>query len=114
MQSFLFQFINVHLLLFGGATAYNSFWDKDEGPIGGLQNPPKMQPWMWSASLILQGVGLLIAIPQGLLYSGIYLGSILFFWLYSTGGNTIPRLVARKYGIQFRTVGLSGCGKFGN
>lgn len=84
IQSFLLQFFNVHLLLFGGATAYNSFWDKDEGPIGGLQNPPKMQPWMWRASLILQGAGLVIAISQGLLYSGIYLLSILFFWLYST------------------------------
>jgi 4-hydroxybenzoate polyprenyltransferase len=83
-HSFLLQFANVHLLLFGGATAYNSFWDKDEGPIGGLQNPPEMQSWMWSGSLILQGVGLVIAITQGVLYSGIYLLSMLCFWLYST------------------------------
>lgn len=84
ISSFLLQFANVHLLLFGGATAYNSFWDKDEGPIGGLQNPPKMQPWMWSASLMLQVVGLVIAVPQGLLYTGIYVLSMLLFWLYST------------------------------
>lgn len=84
VQSFFVQFGNVHLLLFGGATAYNSFWDKDEGPIGGLQNPPKMQPWMWSASIILQMVGLVIAFSQGLLFSAIYLVSMLFFWLYST------------------------------
>ncbi|MDZ7657841.1 UbiA family prenyltransferase [Fodinibius sp.] len=84
VQSFLLQFANVHLLLFGGATAYNSFWDKDEGPIGGLQNPPEMQSWMWAASLILQGIGLGIAVAQGFLFSGIYLISIFFFWLYST------------------------------
>jgi 4-hydroxybenzoate polyprenyltransferase len=84
IRAFLIQFGNVHLVLFGGATAYNSFWDKDEGPIGGLQNPPKMQGWMWSGSLILQGMGLLIATTQGVLYTGIYMLSMFCFWLYST------------------------------
>lgn len=78
------QFINVHVLLFGGATAFNSYWDKDEGPIGGLKNPPKMKPWMRNASLILQLAGFLWSITLGLLYSLIYAVSILLFWLYST------------------------------
>ncbi|NIV14713.1 MAG: hypothetical protein GWN62_26605 [Aliifodinibius sp.] len=43
-----------------------------------------MQSWMWSGSLLLQGTGLMIAVTQGLLYSGIYALSMLFFWLYST------------------------------
>ena len=109
VQSFLLQFFNVHLLLFGGATAYNSFWDKDEGPIGGLQNPPKMQSWMWSGSLILQIVGLLVAAGQGLLYSGIYVLSIVFFWLYSTPlarwkGHPIKSLVAIGVSTGFNSV----------
>lgn len=84
MQSFIIQFLNIHLLLFGGATAYNSYWDKDEGSIGGLKHPPKMVPWMWGASLILQLIGLGIAIGEGFLFVGIYGSSLLFFWLYST------------------------------
>ncbi|MDZ7690625.1 MAG: UbiA family prenyltransferase [Balneolaceae bacterium] len=83
-SSFLMQFLNVHLLLFGGATAYNSWWDKDEGAIGGLRHPPKMTRWMWAASLILQGFGLLLAFQAGLLFTLVYAISILFFWLYST------------------------------
>lgn len=82
--SFILQFFNVHLLLFGGATAYNSYWDKDVGPIGGLQNPPPMTQWMWLGALLLQMIGLMIAIPQGSLYLSIYALSILLFWLYST------------------------------
>jgi len=78
------QFLNVHLLLFGGATAYNSFWDNDEGPIGGLQNPPEMSPWMWMASLMLQMIGVLLAIPEGTYFLTVYIFSMLFFWLYST------------------------------
>ena len=109
VQSFLLQFFNVYLLLFGGATAYNSFWDKDEGPIGGLQNPPKMQSWMWSGSLILQIVGLLVAAGQGLLYNGIYVLSIVFFWLYSTPlarwkGHPIKSLVAIGVSTGFNSV----------
>ncbi|MGM0545228.1 MAG: UbiA family prenyltransferase [Bacteroidota bacterium] len=82
--SFLVQFLNVHLLLYGGATAFNSYWDKDEGPIGGLKNPPKMSDWMWVASLLLQSIGLLLAMGQGGSFTVIYGISMIFFWLYST------------------------------
>lgn len=78
------QFANVHILLFGGATAYNSYWDRDEGPVGGLKNPPQMASWMWSASLLFLLSGLLLSTGQGVLFASIYLLSILFFWLYST------------------------------
>ncbi|MEX0610141.1 MAG: UbiA family prenyltransferase [Balneolaceae bacterium] len=81
---FWLQFLNVHVLLFGGATAYNSWWDKDEGPIGGLKSPPKMNRWMWPASLILQFTGLGWALTVNWNYALIYGLSMLFFWLYST------------------------------
>lgn len=81
---FFIQFLNVHLLLFGGASAYNSYWDKDKGPIGGLRNPPEMRQWMWAGSLLLQMIGLFLALPMGSLFTGIYAFSILLFWLYST------------------------------
>lgn len=83
-QMFIVQFGNVHLLLFGGATAYNSYWDKDKGPVGGLKNPPPMAGWMHPASLLMQAVGALIALSAGLLFTGVYLFSMLLFWLYST------------------------------
>ena len=83
-SQFWTQFLNVHVLLFGGATAYNSWWDKDEGPIGGLKSPPKMNKWMWPASLIVQFAGLFWALTIGWNFAIIYGISMLFFWLYST------------------------------
>ncbi|WP_421775091.1 UbiA family prenyltransferase [Gracilimonas sp.] len=83
-NQFGLQFLNVHVLLFGGATAYNSWWDKDEGPIGGLKSPPKMKSWMWPASMIMQYGGLAWAITIGWNYAIIYVVSMFFFWLYST------------------------------
>lgn len=82
--SFGIQFLNVHVLLFGGATAYNSFWDKDEGPIGGLKSPPKMTDWMWTASLVIQFAGIILALFTGFKFLVIYVASMLMFWLYST------------------------------
>ncbi|MFN1835912.1 UbiA family prenyltransferase [Balneola sp. MJW-20] len=83
--SFWTQFLNVHILLFGGATAYNSYWDKDEGPIGGLKNPPPMQKWMWALSLFMQFIGLLWGwYTVGTSFALIYSVSMLLFWLYST------------------------------
>ncbi len=82
--TFWLQFLNVHILLFGGATAYNSYWDKDEGPIGGLKNPPKMTPWMHVVSLVMMFIGVVWAYFVGILYALIYAFSLFLFWLYST------------------------------
>src|SRR5699024_1096729 len=81
---FTIQFLNVHVLLFGGATAYDSFLDRDEGPVGGLKNPAEMAHWMWFASLFIQVAGLMLAIPMGAFFAGFYMLSILLFWLYSS------------------------------
>ncbi|MFU8812562.1 MAG: UbiA family prenyltransferase [Balneolaceae bacterium] len=78
------QFFNVHILLFGGATAYNSWWDRDEGPVGGLKHPPKMKSWMHAASLLLMALGFFWSLTVGVVYSLVYLASLLLFWLYST------------------------------
>lgn len=83
-QLFFIQFANVHLLLFGGVTAYNSYWDKDKGPVGGLKNPPPMARWMRSAALLVQIGGLWIAGQASILFVIVYITSIILFWLYST------------------------------
>lgn len=102
-RPFLLQFLSVHALLFGGATAYNSFWDKDEGPIGGLAKPPKMQPWMHAASLALQGLGLVIAGAAGPVFSSVYAISAALFWAYS---SPHARWKGRPF-LSFVAIGLS-------
>lgn len=109
VQLYLQQFLNVHLLLFGGATAYNSYWDKDEGPIGGLANPPEMERWMWGASLLVQLLGLMLATVAGWIYTMVYLCSIIFFWLYSTPlarwkSRPIKSLIAIGISTGFNSV----------
>jgi 1,4-dihydroxy-2-naphthoate octaprenyltransferase len=79
----LLQFLSVHVLLFGGVTVYNSYWDKDTGPIGGLRRPPPLAAWTLPASWVLQGVGLAISIGISSLSAAVYAASMGCFWLYS-------------------------------
>ncbi|HKP96292.1 MAG TPA: UbiA family prenyltransferase, partial [Fibrobacteria bacterium] len=80
---FLIQFLSVHILLFGGVTVYNSYWDKDTGPIGGLRAPPPLAFWTLPAAWILQGSGLVLALGISPASAAVYAGSMVFFWLYS-------------------------------
>lgn len=96
---FWLQFLNVHILLYGGATAFNSFWDKDEGPIGGLKHPPKMAPWMRPVSMAMMVSGWIWSVERGADYFLVYGVSLLLFWLYSTPaarwkGHPILSLIA--------------------
>lgn len=81
---FVLQFLNVHLLLYGGATAFNSYWDRDEGPVGGLRHPPSMKPWMRWGALLMMGGGILIASAEGYMFTSIYTFSAILFWGYSS------------------------------
>lgn len=106
---FWVQFMNVHILLFGGATAYNSWWDKDEGPIGGLKNPPKMEKWMHSVSLMFMILGWIWSISLGWMYSSVFLISLILFWLYSTPlarwkGHPVLSLIAIAVSTGFNSV----------
>ncbi|MEX2455900.1 MAG: UbiA family prenyltransferase [Balneolaceae bacterium] len=108
-QQYWLQFLNVHVLLFGGATAYNSWWDKDTGPIGGLKHPPKMELWMHRISLIMMFTGFIWACYIGWLYAMVYMISLILFWLYSTPharwkGRPIISLFAIGISTGFNSV----------
>ena len=34
--TFALAFLAFHVFLYGGVTAFNSYYDRDEGPVGGL------------------------------------------------------------------------------
>lgn len=54
-------FVAVQGFLYGGATAFNSYYDRDEGPVGGMLEPPPVTPGLLRFSLTVQALGLLPA-----------------------------------------------------
>jgi 1,4-dihydroxy-2-naphthoate octaprenyltransferase len=69
----LLGFVTFHLFLYGGITAYNSYYDRDEGPVGGLRHPPPVSAALLGFSLVVQCLGLALATLVGLEFSLLYL-----------------------------------------
>jgi len=57
--SLLTLFCILHLGLYGGATAYNSYYDRDVGPIGGMKHPLAVGPLELYGGLGLQLIALM-------------------------------------------------------
>lgn len=58
-------FLIIHLLLYGGMNAYNSYWDKDDGPIGALADPPPATAILRPFSLSLKGLAVMLGLAIG-------------------------------------------------
>lgn len=76
-------FVAVHVGLYGGATAFNSVYDRDEGPIGGLLRPPPVPRGLLPFSLLVLGAGALAAWWVGPAFAAVYLAMAALGLAYS-------------------------------
>jgi 1,4-dihydroxy-2-naphthoate octaprenyltransferase len=58
-------FVILHFLLYPASNGYNSYYDKDEDSIGGLEKPPPVSKELLYMSLLLDAVALLLGIWLG-------------------------------------------------
>lgn len=62
----LLTFFIIHFLLYPASNGYNSYFDKDEESIGGLEKPPTVTPDLYWVSLAMDTVALLLGLFIGL------------------------------------------------
>ncbi len=60
-QRAFWAFIAIHIFLYPASNAYNSYFDKDEESIGGLEKPPPVSKELYTYALLFDAVALLIA-----------------------------------------------------
>ncbi len=53
-------FLAIHLFLYPASNGYNSYYDKDEGSIGGLEKPPPVDKSLWNAAILFDGLAILL------------------------------------------------------
>jgi lycopene elongase/hydratase (dihydrobisanhydrobacterioruberin-forming) len=90
----------------GGTLAINSAYDQDEGDIGYLENPPPVPQHLARFSLIMLGIGAVLAIPLGITYFLAYLLCAALSIIYS-----VPpmRLKARAgFDVVINCTGYGG------
>ena len=90
----LLGFLAFHVFLYGGATAFNSYYDRDSGPVGGLERPPPVVPALLPFSLAMKAVGWLLASAVNGAFFLLYAGFALLSFAYSHPG---VRLKARPW-----------------
>jgi 4-hydroxybenzoate polyprenyltransferase len=66
-------YLALHGFLYGGTTAFNSYYDRDTGPVGGMLEPPPTDRGLLGFSLAWQALGLLLALPVGWPFAATYL-----------------------------------------
>ncbi len=76
-------FLLVHLALYPGANAFNTAYDRDEGPIGGLAKPPPVPAGLARWSTALQATGAVLAPLVGVGFAVTYLALWAIFTAYS-------------------------------
>jgi 1,4-dihydroxy-2-naphthoate octaprenyltransferase len=54
----LVAFAAWHLFVYPASNGYNSYFDKDEGAIGGLEKPPPVSGELYKAALLLDAIGI--------------------------------------------------------
>lgn len=99
---FWIAFSAFHIFLYGGATAFNSYYDHDQGPVGGMRNPPPVSEALLPFSLVVLGIGALLAATVNRTFLAIYLALMAMGIAYSHPGL---RLKARPF-VGLATVGL--------
>lgn len=91
----LWSFVIIHLLLYPASNGYNSYFDKDEKSIGGLKNPPPVNKTLYFASLVLDG----IAIILGWLFINAWFALLLLIYGLVSKAYSHPAIRLKKYPI---------------
>ena len=91
----LWTFITIHLFLYPASNGYNSYFDKDEKSIGGLQNPPPVNKGLYFLSLTFDG----IAIILGILFVNLTFACMLFVYGIVSKAYSHPAIRLKKYPI---------------
>lgn len=80
-----------HFFIYPGSNIYNSYMDKDEGAIGGLEHPPPVTRNMYYVSIIVDVMGLLICMLAGWQHVLLMMGYIVFSKAYSWNGIRLKK-----------------------
>lgn len=59
-ENVLLVFFIMHILIYPASNGYNSYFDKDEGSIGALKNPPEVSTELYYTSLVLDALAIIL------------------------------------------------------
>lgn len=113
-----------HLLVFPSSNGYNSYHDRDDGPIGGLAAPPKPTKLLIQLSNIMDGTAVLLSFLVNMYFAFFVFLYIIASRLYSNRSVRLKKHPIIGFLVVFvfqgawifcaNIVGLSSVGLFAN
>lgn len=99
----LWSFVIIHLLLYPASNGYNSYFDKDEGSIGGLKNPPPVNKGLYFLSILFDAA----AIVLGWIKVGSLFAVMLLIYGLVSKAYSHPMIRLKKFPvIGWLTIGI--------
>lgn len=95
-------FIILHLMVYPASNGYNSYYDKDEESIGGLETPPPVSKQLLYVSLFIDGTALLLSLLVSYWFA---LGILLYGLVSKAYSNDTIRLKKMPL-LGWLTVGV--------
>ncbi len=92
-------FIIIHLLVYPASNGYNSYFDKDEGSIGGLKHPPKVtkQLFWWVVLFDILAIG-------SALFISFYFALAITVYLFVSKAYSYDKIRLKKYPVLSTVV----------
>ncbi|GAB3828286.1 hypothetical protein GCM10028895_41580 [Pontibacter rugosus] len=84
-------FLILHLLVYPASNGYNSYFDRDEGSIGGLKHPPKVTRQLMHLVLVFDILAVLSALILSPLFSSFIALYLLISKAYSYDGIRLKK-----------------------
>lgn len=90
----LITFVALHLFLYPASNGYNSYYDKDEESIGGLENPPPVNRQLFYYSLFFDLVAILLGI-----FVNVGFATMMIIYGLASKAYSHPAIRLKKYAI---------------
>ena len=90
-------FFIIHFLVYPASNGYNSYMDRDTGPIGGLEKPPMPSKELFILTIVLDTVAILLSLFIGWLFTLVMISYIGASKAYSFRGIRLKRFAVLSY-----------------
>jgi len=105
----LWAFLAIHLFLYPASNGYNSYYDKDEGSIGGVEKPMPVTTQLYVVSLVFDALALLLGALVGWYF---VVGLLVYGFISKAYSHPAIRLKKYAYASWLIVGGFQGAFMF--
>ncbi|MCU0421397.1 MAG: UbiA family prenyltransferase [Bacteroidia bacterium] len=94
-------FFILHLLVYPSSNAFNSYYDRDKGSIGGLKNPPAITSWVYPLTIIFDSLAIVLSALISIQFALMVIGYIIASRAYSAKNIRLKKNPLLSYLVVF-------------